>query len=95
MVGSEQYLPFSYGSLFDVGTCTCYSGQYLICNEGQWVKGLKIDVTFGVLPLSGVMRRVQNLMISKNSGDHSFKGPLLRKLCSNLVQGNIFLLITC
>ena len=34
-------------------------------NQGQNAKGLKIDVTFGVPPVSVIMWRVQNLMILK------------------------------
>lgn len=49
-------------------------------NQGHNAKGLKIDVTFGVPPVSVIMWRVQNLMILKTSGCHSFKGPLLCKL---------------
>lgn len=32
-------------------------------NQGQNAKGLKIDATFGVPPVSVIMWRVQNLMI--------------------------------
>lgn len=34
-------------------------------NQGHNAKGLKIDVTFGVPPVSVIMWRVQNLMILK------------------------------
>lgn len=48
---------------FHVEACLALSAT--AGNQGQNAKGLKIDVTFGVPPVSVIMWRVQNLMILK------------------------------
>ena len=80
MVGSVRHLPFSCLTL------GATAGSILFCNQGQNVKGLKIDVTFGVPAVSIIMWRVQNLMILKIQVAILLRNHYTLRTPSNVIQ---------